>query len=411
MLSLSQVQLRGLTTSVGNNMRSSTDDVINTRKKFAALGRHSEDTDKPYIDEELDSSIRQFQRDKGLKQDGKVHPRGETERMVDRNLSLLQKLGKPEETPSMLISLSAPVGDGQENQSTDVTQVQQSLGGLGLVSEKKLFEPNGIIDQETLGGIRKFQSQNNLKQDAKINPAGETQTALNNLIKAQKENAAAHDLADDDEDEEEKDKPCAAERDAYKDAKAARDTAKALRNTIKKQLDTTRDTLKTLREKLQNFEINKPPKPERKPEREDCNQLSINAQNSGLAVKEAQKRANKAILEHETAVAAVAGPQQELIRVAAIAGVELALASFPWGKILTVVRTLAGVKSIAGVTVAIRDVIDAKKRLDDTAQVATNAHDEQKRLLVELQVKIDKSIEAQKLYDACINNSNGKYIL
>ena len=99
---------------------------------------------------------------------------------------------------------------------------------------------------------------------------------------------------------------------------------------------------------------------------------------------------------------------KEKTLVAAIAGVNLALVVFPWGRIFTVALTLSGVKSVAGVTVAIRDVIDAKEVLDDVAQVATDTYNEQERLFVDRGIKIDESIEAQKLYDACISDTEDK---
>ncbi|PCI38392.1 MAG: hypothetical protein COB46_11525, partial [Rhodospirillaceae bacterium] len=61
-----------LGTSVGNNQHSDPQDVVNTRAKFVALDRHSADIQRPFIDRELDQSIRNFQRDNGLRVDGKM---------------------------------------------------------------------------------------------------------------------------------------------------------------------------------------------------------------------------------------------------------------------------------------------------------------------------------------------------
>lgn len=67
-----------LSTSVGNRFSSQPEDVKKTRCNFASLGRYDGDAELAFIDHGLDQTIRTFQKDKGLKQDGVMHPRGET---------------------------------------------------------------------------------------------------------------------------------------------------------------------------------------------------------------------------------------------------------------------------------------------------------------------------------------------
>lgn len=68
--------------SVGNNMENDIADVMITKDKFVKEGRYRKSVENGYIDQELDSAIRSFQRDYDLKQDGFMNPDGETEQML-----------------------------------------------------------------------------------------------------------------------------------------------------------------------------------------------------------------------------------------------------------------------------------------------------------------------------------------
>ncbi len=172
-----------LNTSVGNRQDSDPLDIINTRRNFAILDRHSKDTECPIIDQELDNSIREFQRDKGIKEDGLMNPNGQTERALNRELLRVNKINtKKSNLFAPLLNLSAPVGNNKINHNQDVQQVQRGLGSLSFASEAKLFEPSGIIDRETVDGVLDFQKQNDLRVDGFLNPEGETETALNKAL-------------------------------------------------------------------------------------------------------------------------------------------------------------------------------------------------------------------------------------
>ena len=172
-----------LSAPVGNRQTSNANDIIQTRRNFSRLGRHDGDTGLTVLDRGLDSTIRTFQRDKGLKQDGIMNPGWETERALNRELK--NSMRPPEERQPYFASpvrLSAPVGNSKANQSDDVKQVQRSLGRLGLASESKLYEPSGILDRETIDSMRAFQGSNDLRVDGFMNPGGETETAINSSL-------------------------------------------------------------------------------------------------------------------------------------------------------------------------------------------------------------------------------------
>jgi peptidoglycan hydrolase-like protein with peptidoglycan-binding domain len=65
---------------VGNNLENKEDDVRKVKKAFSELGYYKRPVENGIIDQELDTAIHSFQKDKNLKVDGYMKPGGETER-------------------------------------------------------------------------------------------------------------------------------------------------------------------------------------------------------------------------------------------------------------------------------------------------------------------------------------------
>jgi hypothetical protein len=78
----------GLTDEVGNGRPNREADVVTVKRAFGALGRYQEPEDRAsgIIDRPLDTAIRGFQRDKGLRVDGFMRPAGPTERSLQDDL-------------------------------------------------------------------------------------------------------------------------------------------------------------------------------------------------------------------------------------------------------------------------------------------------------------------------------------
>ena len=76
-----------LKSAVGNNLHNDPQDVKNTKFHLNQLGFHEGESENGYITKALDSGIRKFQRAKGLKVDGVMHPGGETERSLYESLT------------------------------------------------------------------------------------------------------------------------------------------------------------------------------------------------------------------------------------------------------------------------------------------------------------------------------------
>lgn len=80
---------RQITGTVGNMMQNFEDDVLRVKSALESMGRF-DFASKPephfYVTKELDGSIREYQRDRGLKVDGWMRPGGETERSLSRDM-------------------------------------------------------------------------------------------------------------------------------------------------------------------------------------------------------------------------------------------------------------------------------------------------------------------------------------
>lgn len=181
--------------TVGNGLTNHPGDIRNVKRTLSRLGYFDDDTENDYITRDLDRSIRNFQRDNGLRADGVLRPGGETERAVQRDL---WGFGQNEKPASL--RLSDTVGNNKINNSSDVTAVQKILGTLSHVSPAKQYEPSGVLDMDTISGIKAFQKQENLTIDGWLAPGGETETALNislRLANAQDSNGENGDSAGD----------------------------------------------------------------------------------------------------------------------------------------------------------------------------------------------------------------------
>jgi hypothetical protein len=73
--------------SVGNNMDNNPEDIKNTKRNLSQAGFFDDEIENEFITRKLDNGIRQFQKNKGLKEDGLLFPGGETERSLFETLT------------------------------------------------------------------------------------------------------------------------------------------------------------------------------------------------------------------------------------------------------------------------------------------------------------------------------------
>jgi hypothetical protein len=177
---LSQFRLSPLTQSVGNGMDNAPDDVRKTKYGLAHMGLFNQDDendgdtpDNPIITQKMDTAIKSFQRDNGLKIDGKMKPRGETERALSMRIAqaypmAVKQKPKPEKDAAIKPKRK-PINDKGEN----------SIGFGGNVSDvieakKENSAPRGYDEDEYLNKVRKtYEGYVKFGKQHKLNDAAE----------------------------------------------------------------------------------------------------------------------------------------------------------------------------------------------------------------------------------------------
>jgi len=90
---LSSIITKLITEPVGNNLTNRQEDVRRVKRAFSSMKRFEEPEENGYMTRELDTSIRSFQRDLGLREDGLLYPGGETETTIKRALNAVPFFG------------------------------------------------------------------------------------------------------------------------------------------------------------------------------------------------------------------------------------------------------------------------------------------------------------------------------
>lgn len=88
--------LQGLLSgAVGNNLENKPEDVRAVKRELSKTGLFMDDIENPYVTREMDDGIKVFQKDRGLKIDGRIKPGGETEIALFSGLQTILPTRKP----------------------------------------------------------------------------------------------------------------------------------------------------------------------------------------------------------------------------------------------------------------------------------------------------------------------------
>ncbi len=82
--------------------------------------------------------------------------------------------------PSLV--LDDEVGNNKSNTQNDMTGLQEQLAGLGYLPERHASKPDLFITKPIEDAIRRFQMDNNLKNDGWAGPKGETERTINKRV-------------------------------------------------------------------------------------------------------------------------------------------------------------------------------------------------------------------------------------
>lgn len=201
---------QSISNSLGFGQANEPNDLSLTRRKFASAGYGPTIEEDDQENEGLFGTIRRFQKDKGLEVDGVMNPFGETETALHDSLSeQLKRINplrdeeedkptyrtpgtvpereKPQPNESIFKSLPSlilkdEVGNNKTNDHEDMAGIQEQLAGLGYLPERHATQPDLYITKPIEDAIRRFQTDNDLKNDGWAGPNGETQKMLNRRV-------------------------------------------------------------------------------------------------------------------------------------------------------------------------------------------------------------------------------------
>ncbi len=172
-----------LNTTLGRAYNANLDDTFRTKQALAKLGHY----EMPgygfdeYPDEPLFQGIEELQELHGLQQDGIIKPDGETATKLGQVLA--EKMSRKVQPVPNALGLTADVGINRTNTPHDTFSVSQALDWAGFPnSVVKGHSPTTVTGGLT-GTIKRFQKSEGLKVDGWLHPFGETEKALNFVLK------------------------------------------------------------------------------------------------------------------------------------------------------------------------------------------------------------------------------------
>ena len=141
-----------ISTSVGKGFAASEEDIRNIRMAYNKIGYQAGDESFGYTDTILERAIRHFQKDNGLKEDGIMHPKGETERILIKKIA-----PKPSQKPMHKI----PEFEEHNGEAHSLwPEIDIVWGGLGKAAKvaagaKSILE-GMVIEQGTKQAFKKI---------------------------------------------------------------------------------------------------------------------------------------------------------------------------------------------------------------------------------------------------------------
>ncbi len=193
--------------AVGNNLNNDPNDVLSVKNGLSRAGYMDLDTTPEphgYYTCDLDNGIKAFQRDNNLRIDGRLFPKGETERELfipsrdaqtlevrdyfDLDPYMYERRDRRNPDPGFTMpdlalspfSLHDKIRDLYDNDPRDIQNLRDRLGRYGYLKKpQKMYPHTGVYDRETRDALQKFQQDLGIQIDGKMQPGGETEAGLN----------------------------------------------------------------------------------------------------------------------------------------------------------------------------------------------------------------------------------------
>lgn len=178
-----------LRATLGRTYNADLEDTRRAKQVLARLGHYETPgygIDE-YPDEPLFQGIESFQERHGLRRDGIMKPDGETAAKLGEVLGAAERQ-EARPTPAAF-GLTDAVGPGRANNPHDVNATGQALAWAGF----PVMPGDG---SGTAEATKRFQQSQNLKVDGWLRPHGETEEALNRVLRPKVEALKASDTSD-----------------------------------------------------------------------------------------------------------------------------------------------------------------------------------------------------------------------
>ncbi|MCP5366046.1 MAG: peptidoglycan-binding protein [Hyphomicrobiales bacterium] len=184
-----------LNNTLGRSHNTDPDDVLAAKAAFRGLGyyRTPRYGMTPYPDEPLFEGITAFQRDHDLAADGLMKPGGPTAKRLGRVLAKGVGTGanivagehdwQDELWQPKNFGLAGSIGHGRANGRRDVIAAKRALAWAGHYPADRVRTEDGRPDADLFEGLRAFQTRQGLKPDAWMRPGGETEGALEGVLR------------------------------------------------------------------------------------------------------------------------------------------------------------------------------------------------------------------------------------
>lgn len=130
-----------ISTTIGKGFAASENDVRNTRKLYNTIGYDAGEEEFGYTDTKLETTIRRFQRDNNLKEDGIMHPKGETENALIQKVSDIQREDLPPPARKRIPGTNIP----DKGLPEELTGKKQHSDPYNIKKQKDIKPYSGII--------------------------------------------------------------------------------------------------------------------------------------------------------------------------------------------------------------------------------------------------------------------------
>jgi hypothetical protein len=174
---------------VGSGTPNDREDVVTVKQLLKRIRRLPGEASRNPVsfDAATESTVIAYQKERNLKPDGFIAPRGPTERTIRRDIDTIRRNAPTRSRP---FSLTQPLGTDRAGTKEETRRVTSALSDLGLIDDVPDKDRDKRGPSVLNAAIRKFQLGNNLSPSGMMEPGDETEDALKRTMSADDAGAA-----------------------------------------------------------------------------------------------------------------------------------------------------------------------------------------------------------------------------